>query len=135
MGVHHQATSPQKSADYARYLCNTSTDQVSARNCKSSRRCGRGRTRCPLLSHRRFISPSTMRTQNLAAPHGPKSVAFREFIAAAPYLNPSSQQVPLSSDITHGNDSLKYKDRLPRDAKARLRQHASNNKPPPAADS
>eukprot|EP00984_Skeletonema_dohrnii_P026684 scaffold16055_cov161-Skeletonema_dohrnii-CCMP3373.AAC.2 len=35
------------------------------------------------LSHRRFISPSTMRTQNLAAPHGPKSVAFREFIAAA----------------------------------------------------
>eukprot|EP00985_Skeletonema_marinoi_P024681 scaffold17398_cov155-Skeletonema_marinoi.AAC.8 len=34
-----------------------------------------------------------MRTQNLAAPHGPKSVAFREFIAAAPYLNPSSQQI------------------------------------------
>eukprot|EP00984_Skeletonema_dohrnii_P020523 scaffold10013_cov79-Skeletonema_dohrnii-CCMP3373.AAC.27 len=30
----------------------------------------------------RFISPSTMRTQNLAAPHGPKSVAFHEFIAA-----------------------------------------------------
>eukprot|EP00985_Skeletonema_marinoi_P003138 scaffold1302_cov113-Skeletonema_marinoi.AAC.7 len=52
-----------------------------------------------------------MRTQNLAAPHGPKSVAFREFIAAAPYLNPSSQQVPMSSDITDGNDSLKYKDR------------------------
>eukprot|EP00984_Skeletonema_dohrnii_P002273 scaffold795_cov94-Skeletonema_dohrnii-CCMP3373.AAC.1 len=43
------------------------------------------RTRCPTsLSHRRFISPSTMRTLNLAAPHGPKSVAFREFIAAAP---------------------------------------------------
>eukprot|EP00985_Skeletonema_marinoi_P016054 scaffold8524_cov200-Skeletonema_marinoi.AAC.1 len=41
-----------------------------------------------------------MRTQNLAAPHGPKSVAFRDFIAAAPYLNPSSQQVPMSSDIT-----------------------------------
>eukprot|EP00984_Skeletonema_dohrnii_P023587 scaffold12678_cov167-Skeletonema_dohrnii-CCMP3373.AAC.1 len=51
-----------------------------------------------------------MRTQNLAAPHGPKSVAFREFIAAAPYLNPSSRQVPMSSDITDRNDSLKYKD-------------------------
>eukprot|EP00984_Skeletonema_dohrnii_P023072 scaffold12184_cov66-Skeletonema_dohrnii-CCMP3373.AAC.1 len=50
-----------------------------------------------------------MRTQNLAAPHGPKSVAFREFIAAAPYLNPSSRQVPMSSDITDRNDSLKYK--------------------------
>ena len=36
------------------------------------------------LSPRKFMSPSTMRTQNLAAPHGPKSVAFREFIAAAP---------------------------------------------------
>eukprot|EP00985_Skeletonema_marinoi_P018135 scaffold10063_cov79-Skeletonema_marinoi.AAC.4 len=38
--------------------------------------------------------------------HRPRSVAFREFIAAAPWLNPSSRQVPVSGDIRHGNDSL-----------------------------
>eukprot|EP00985_Skeletonema_marinoi_P024114 scaffold16541_cov70-Skeletonema_marinoi.AAC.1 len=46
-----------------------------------------------------------MRTQNLAAPHGPKSVAFREFIAAAPYLNPSSQQLPT---LISAKDSLQF---------------------------
>eukprot|EP00984_Skeletonema_dohrnii_P011591 scaffold4628_cov146-Skeletonema_dohrnii-CCMP3373.AAC.21 len=68
----------------------TSTDQVSARTFKAAgiqqrwqcKRTGADQVSTS-LSHRRFISPSTMRTQNLAAPRGPKSVAFREFIAAA----------------------------------------------------